>query len=175
MKRVHYFNGQLLTAADFQTEQDYHLAKERRINLRTGGPGVVSGLGVSIESDGGHVVVRPGVAIDRLGREIVLDTPQLFPLPDDATHACRRVFLQLSYTETLTDPAGQETPSTRIEEGFKLAYASPHQNDLEDGEQGITLAAFTKIHGRWALDRPSGSLWKIALLLLVIVAVFRRR
>jgi type II secretory pathway component PulF len=30
MKRVHYFNGQLLSTGDFQAEQDYHFAKQCR-------------------------------------------------------------------------------------------------------------------------------------------------
>jgi hypothetical protein len=70
-QRVHFFEGQLLTAKDFQDEQAYHLEKHRLHNRLFHASGVVSGLEVG-EAWGTMVLVRPGVAIDGLGREIIL-------------------------------------------------------------------------------------------------------
>jgi hypothetical protein len=174
MKRVHYFNGQLLSAADLQTEQDYHLSKQRRLNLRAPGPGVVSGLEVSIHPSCGEVHVRPGVAIDPRGNEIVVDTPQILSLPKDASEVC----LILTSTETLTDlvpttgDAQGETQPTRVEEGFKLEYARALRRREE--EQGIAIARLTKIRGHWTLNPRSGSLWKVGVVLLIVASLCRR-
>ena len=73
MKRIHYFAGQLLSAADFQAEQDYHLGKQRQLNLQGYGAGVVSGLRATVAPDGVHL--SPGMAIDQIGNEIVLADP----------------------------------------------------------------------------------------------------
>ena len=48
MKRVRYFPGQLLSAADFETEQSYLRAKRRLHNRWLHGWGVVGGLTVSV-------------------------------------------------------------------------------------------------------------------------------
>lgn len=168
MKRVHYFNGQLLGAADFQTEQDYLLDKQRRLNLRTHGPGIVSGLSVSVEPDGVHV--QPGVAIDPRGNEIVVDAPQVLPLPPGTP--C--VFLVLAYTETFTDDApmigeDQATSPTRVEDGFKLEYAPESSRGAEDR---IELACLTNVDGQWTLESPGlGSLWKIGVVLFAVAAL----
>jgi hypothetical protein len=70
IRRVHYFSGQLLTPEDLQAEQDYHREMRYRHN-RLLGYGVVDGLDVTV-GDGSTVVVSPGFAIDRRGRELVL-------------------------------------------------------------------------------------------------------
>ncbi|CAN5303761.1 hypothetical protein BH20ACT5_BH20ACT5_11530 [soil metagenome] len=70
VRRVHYFPGQVLTAEDLQAEQDYH-REMRYLHNRILGYGVVHGLEVSA-GDGSVLLVGPGVAIDRRGREIVL-------------------------------------------------------------------------------------------------------
>lgn len=70
VRRPHYFFGQLLTPEDFQLEQDYHRDMRRMVNRRLG-HGVVEGLDVSMDAKG-RVTVTPGIAIDRLGRELVV-------------------------------------------------------------------------------------------------------
>lgn len=78
-RRPNYFEGRLLTAQDFEAEQSYFLDGRRSDARRLHGSGVVCGLDVR-PSDGGGVVVEPGVAIDGLGREIVV--PDLREMPD---------------------------------------------------------------------------------------------
>jgi hypothetical protein len=74
-QRVHFFDGRLLTAKDFQDEQAYHLEKRRLHNRLFHPSGVVSGLEVG-EAGGTTVLVQPGVAIDGLGREIIVPEEQ---------------------------------------------------------------------------------------------------
>ena len=64
-KRPHYFDGQLLTAADFSQEQEYHLGQRRLHNRMLHGAGVVSGLRVSAgeTSSAPAIVVEAGFAL----------------------------------------------------------------------------------------------------------------
>jgi hypothetical protein len=79
-RRPKYFSGQLLTAEDFEAEQFYFLDRRRSDNRQLHGWGVVCGLGVTPSGKGG-VVVQPGLALDGLGREIVVPDPQEMPDP----------------------------------------------------------------------------------------------
>src|ERR1700737_4666535 len=77
--RVHYFDKQFLRVNEFTDEQLYQLAARRRHNITEHAWGIVSGLDLAQESDGG-LVVRPGVAIDGYGREVLLtDKKSLAP------------------------------------------------------------------------------------------------
>ncbi len=74
--RNRYYTGKLLSAGDFEAEQQYLRAKHRRHNRLLHGVGIVSGLDVSVETrPAGQepvVVVSPGVAISQEGDELVL-------------------------------------------------------------------------------------------------------
>ena len=71
VKRVHYFNHQLLREQDFNDEQAYHMEMRRRHNRLFHSWGVVDGL--EVRQHGQHeVMVEPGMALDREGREIIL-------------------------------------------------------------------------------------------------------
>jgi hypothetical protein len=71
VRRVHYFDGRLLTAADFEQDQQYH-RDMRHLQNRAVGFGIVEGLEVHATPSG--ITVNPGYAFDALGREIVLAT-----------------------------------------------------------------------------------------------------
>ena len=75
--RVNFFDGQMLTAADFAAEQEYHRGM-RYLHNRLHGHGTVSGLEVVVKR--GQVHVSPGMGIDVLGREIVVTAPMSLPL-----------------------------------------------------------------------------------------------
>ena len=79
--RVFYATGALLNAEDFQAEQDYHRGRLARALAYTNGSGTVAGLRVvhepevpatppDIEAKAERIRVKPGLAIDRLGRLI---------------------------------------------------------------------------------------------------------
>lgn len=69
-RRNRFFYGKRMDVEQFQMEQDYGKRKQWLLNRLTLGKGVLCGLAVS--ADGNRVCVDPGVAIDGLGREIVV-------------------------------------------------------------------------------------------------------
>lgn len=69
-RRNHYFYGKRMDVQHFQMEQDYGKLKQWLLNRLTLGKGVLCGLRVSLAD--GKVCVDPGVAIDGLGREIIV-------------------------------------------------------------------------------------------------------
>jgi len=71
-RRVNFFEGLLVSAADLADEQDYH-REMRYLHNRLHGYGTVSGLEVAVSR--GRVRVSPGLGIDVLGRELVLTAP----------------------------------------------------------------------------------------------------
>jgi hypothetical protein len=76
-----YHFGMLLGVADFRAEQGFHLGQHRRHQRSLHGVGVVAGYGVSFKSAEMEVRVAPGQAVDRLGRDVVLDRAQCVSLP----------------------------------------------------------------------------------------------
>lgn len=72
-ERNNYFYGKLMTERDFFAEQRYFNEKRRLINRMILGWGVVCGLDVvTVENDPTKVLVKPGLAIDCSGREILV-------------------------------------------------------------------------------------------------------
>lgn len=72
--RPRYFYGQLLDVRHFESEQAYFKRKQWMHNRLIDGFGVVCGLDVQVGADDHSVVVMPGLALDRQGREIVVPT-----------------------------------------------------------------------------------------------------
>lgn len=80
IKRPHYFTSQFLVEGDFNDEQAYHVNMRRRLNRVQHTYGVADGnLGVTFV-DATHVQVGAGTAIDKDGREIVLEEPVTYRL-----------------------------------------------------------------------------------------------
>lgn len=73
-ERNKYFYGKLLSVNDFKTEQRYMNDKRRLVNRFVNGCGVVCGMNV-IAIDDATISVERGIALDFVGREIVIDTP----------------------------------------------------------------------------------------------------
>lgn len=75
-ERVAYAEGALLTAEDFTAEQDYHRGRLGRTLAYLHGAGTIAGLDVVADADAGEAAeirVKPGIAVDRLGRIVELD------------------------------------------------------------------------------------------------------
>src|SRR4029453_1272983 len=70
--RPRYFYGQLLDVRHFESEQEYFKRKLWMLNRMVSGYGVVCGLDVQVGDDDHSVVVMPGLALDKFGREIVV-------------------------------------------------------------------------------------------------------
>lgn len=83
-QRNSYFYGMLLDVYHFERETNYHNAKRWLINRLVLGYGVVCGLDVLPGREGNQILITPGVAIDKWGREIIVPK-QIGPIaiPDE--------------------------------------------------------------------------------------------
>jgi len=70
--RNRYFFGKLLDVYHFELETNYFIRQRRRLNRLVSGFGVVCGLNVEVGREANQIVIAPGLAIDRWGREIVV-------------------------------------------------------------------------------------------------------
>jgi len=86
--RNNYFYGQLLGVENFELETGYGIGQRRLLNRLVLGYGVVCGLGVRVLSGGRRIVLSPGLALDRWGREIVVPREsEPIELPEDVIKA----------------------------------------------------------------------------------------
>lgn len=150
LTRPRYFTGRLLTAADFQAEQDYLREKLRRHTRCLFGFGVVTGLEVALASSSGAsqqpvVTVSPGCAIDRNGDVITICEPLLCTLHTRISSG----YVVARYFEQAVDPvpaADGSTECSRIEEGAAIEFEQTLPAD------GVALARLERKDGRWILD-----------------------
>jgi len=84
--RNRYFYGKLLDVRHLEMEQRYLNEKRWLLNRLGLGSGVLCGLDVT--ASGGRVRIAPGVAIDGLGREIVIPEPFVVKKPFAITDDC---------------------------------------------------------------------------------------
>jgi hypothetical protein len=115
--RNHYFFGKKLDVHHFELEQNYFNYKRWLLNRLVTGVGVVCGLNVKwADPHKRHaVIVKPGLAIDKWGREIVLvnDSKPVEVKPPEAG-MCREgeelfVYICLEYLECESDPVAALT------------------------------------------------------------------
>ncbi len=111
-KRNNYYFSKMMDVLQFETEQSYHNDKRHLLNRLSIGTGVLCGLQVQVKD--GTLCVDPGVALDALGREVIVPSrycidpwrlrdecgKPLLELPRDKA---QRVTLCLSYRECLAD------------------------------------------------------------------------
>lgn len=129
-ERNRYYAGKMLTSSDFLAEQTYFNNKRRFINNLMYGSGIVCGCGV-FSLDDLSILVESGVAIDELGREIVIESSVVKKLSAvegfDALKT-NEVSLCLQYVEEPVHSvyainqtsSDKEYEYNRISEGFKL-------------------------------------------------------
>ena len=119
-KRLNYFTGQLLDEDDFSEEQQYHVDALRAHNKNFHTWGIAQGLNVE-KSGKKNVTIGMGMAIDNMGRQIVVD--QLTEIDLSASTATT-LYLTISYSERETDfKEGEgEKGNTRILEEPCVEY-----------------------------------------------------
>jgi hypothetical protein len=115
-RRNRFFFGKLMDAYHFELETNYLNAKRWLLNRLVSGCGVVCGLDVQHHGEQ-EIVVTPGVAIDRWGREIIVQAktaPLAIPVDLVKAHAewhkkkkrqeecC--IHVVICYHECLVDP-----------------------------------------------------------------------
>lgn len=134
----------MLTSADFEAEQLYTNNKRRFINQVVGGSGIVCGLNV-ISLDDLSVMIESGVAIDDMGREIVVENSIVKKLSTiDGFEQLRtnQASLCIRYSEEENQPVysvnhqeGQrEYEHNRIQETYELFL-----QDTEDLDRPFTV------------------------------------
>ncbi len=72
-ERNRYYPGKMLTSADFQAEQNYHINKGRFLNNLMYGRGIICGMGV-FSLDDQSILIESGAAIDGSGRDVIIDS-----------------------------------------------------------------------------------------------------
>ncbi|WP_029322111.1 hypothetical protein [Butyrivibrio sp. AE3004] len=143
-ERNRYYPGKMLTTADFQAEQSYHINKMRFMNSLLYGAGIVCGCGVvNLDSDL-SILVESGVAIDGDGREIIIDSTLVKKLSaiegfDDLTSntACLCVRFKEKDIHSVYavshKESDQEYEYNRISEGYELFLVD--KNEYDDSEE----------------------------------------
>lgn len=116
VKRVSYFEGQLLDAGDLRGEADYPRDKCRPKFA----PGIVHGLDVGVDGDSGAITVSPGYAIDNRGHGIGLEKP--LTLTSSLAGACIHVVMR----------PGRHRPPVALKAmpGWFLTVEKPERDDL---------------------------------------------
>jgi hypothetical protein len=129
----------MLTTADFQAEQSYHINKLRFINSLMYGAGIVCGCSV-VNLDDLSILVESGVVMDGSGREIIIDTSLVKKLSaidgfDDLTSdtACLCVRFKEKDIHSVYavshKESDQEYEFNRISEGFEMFLVDKDEFD----------------------------------------------
>jgi len=145
-ERNRYFYGKLLSVRDFEVEQRYSREHRYLHNQSLHGKGVVCGLKVE-KSDEAKIVVKPGLALDCCGREIVVARDHQVDLKsadfqlalETALSNNRPVYLCLKYDECSREPAPVTANVSTCEE--VCDYSRIQENFVFDFLTGLPAPA----------------------------------
>lgn len=150
IERLRYFKGQLLTAQDFQSEQQYHRDRVTRL-LRRFPYGIIDGLNVVRKTrtdddpnsfDG--FLIEEGLAVDREGNQIVAGSEGIRVLLTDVPPAGDNTpYLSLSYLEEPAcagDFCNPSSQKNRMHEFAEISWES-----IPNGDSYITVAYINRV------------------------------
>jgi hypothetical protein len=141
IKRLHYYDQQFLVEADFTDEQRYHVEMRRRLNRLLHTAGIADALEVN-KTGNRAVTVHPGTAVDREGREMILEADRIIDLSNAVLFPPNTaVSITITYAEAESDPstATGAPGNTRVtEQPAVQAVTGPLPADGP-----VVLAAFT--------------------------------
>lgn len=133
--RPNYFSGEALLTNDFKAEQEFHLSLLRYNNASLRTHGIARGLEVYWEQDSNQVKIDQGMAIDRLGREIILTQERIIKL--DNIGGLDPWFLTINYHEVYADLT--EEPGSGIK-GYKRIVQEPQIDIVQiPKESGLNI------------------------------------
>jgi hypothetical protein len=128
--RIKYYKGQMLTARDFQDQQEYHRLKQKQL-LQRFPPGIIAGLKVTCakkgvaQNDFDGFLIEKGLAVDRDGNEIIVPN-EGFKVPVTDFKDAEAGYLSLVYSEDeelIGDSlCGTNQKNNRIRESFKVEW-----------------------------------------------------
>ena len=109
MRRIEPIDGMAVTAQVWQEAHEYHRRQRQMHDVLRHGPGILAGLRV-IASDppDSSIYVLPGVALDRLGRTIVVTEPVAFDL--GGAHGLVHLLLTYEESPPRTDATDGDSP-----------------------------------------------------------------
>ena len=125
-----FFDGKLMTARDMETEQRYHADRLETLTRHLGGSGIVTGLeitSISSVDDRLEVTLNGGIALDPMGRPIVVETATTKSVSEPDADECH-LFVRFDEVETDTvavpdaDSRHPEAEAGRVVETFELTY-----------------------------------------------------
>lgn len=143
-ERNRYYPGKMLTTADFQAEQSYHINKLRFINSLMYGAGIVCGCGV-VNLDDLSILIESGVVMDGSGREIIIDSSLVKKLSsiegfDELTSDTAALCVRFKEKDIHSvyavshKESDQEYEYNRISEGFEIFLV-----DKEEFDEGFEM------------------------------------
>lgn len=155
-ERNHYFFGKLMTVRDFESEQIYFSSKRRLGNRMLNGVGIVSGLDV-ILVDSRTFSLESGMAVDYLGREIIVSEPSVKRLSVikgfEENKDNGDMYLCLDYKENFKEStfsvaasgkdSGVSEEYNRISESYELFLTSKEPNEKHLGFNYLINKKFT--------------------------------
>lgn len=140
--RLKFYKGQVLTARDFNDQQEYHREKQRQL-LRRFPPGIIEGLGVECVKNGSDsedsdvFLISEGLAVDPDGNQIIV--PESGVKVDVSGFKPEAPYLSLKYVEkdVLVGDGlcGTNQKNNRIKEGFETSW-----DKAPNIESNITVA-----------------------------------
>jgi hypothetical protein len=164
IERLRYYDGEYLRSFDFETEQAYHVAMRRRLNRKLHLSGIVEGLILDKDSDSTpgaeFYSISAGMAIDQLGREMIVPSPYVFRREVDLARkdiTAGQAAVWLCYRETPSTPpsvgygiCNDPDQNTRWREEYDVvlvmipppATLSP-KDDPDSGRHGVRLGTVT--------------------------------
>lgn len=122
IKRLNYFTGQFLEAADFKDEQEYHIRMRQFANRALYGPGILTGFEVTkIAGNATQLTISWGIGVDAQGKQLIIPPGMsvVATLPDKKSVTA---YVTLKHAETAVDSdtfgegADIVTDKTRIHE-----------------------------------------------------------
>ena len=139
-ERNRYYPGKMLTSADFQAEQNYHINKGRFLNSLMYGQGIICGMGV-FSLDDQSILIESGAAIDGSGRDVIIDSSAVKKLSaiegfDSITGDVARLKVRFREQDVHSvysvnhKENDKEYEFNRISEGYELFLAD--KSELDD-------------------------------------------
>jgi hypothetical protein len=150
-ERNRYYPGKMLTSADFQAEQNYHINKGRFLNGLMYGQGIICGMGV-FSLDDQSILIESGAAIDGSGRDVIIDASAVKKLSaiegfDSLTGEVARLKVRFKEQDVHSvysvnhKEDDKEYEYNRISEGYELFLAD--KSEL-DGDLGFETEFLTR-------------------------------
>jgi hypothetical protein len=137
--RLRYYNGQFLDETDFNDEQNYHLDRRMFHNKHLHTAGIIKGFAIE-RKDSNQIIARAGLALDSLGRELILRDDVPLDYNGKAGSPCC-VWIEYSEKPTEYQNKPDAGTATRVEENVTLYVAPDFPTNTEKAY--VKLARFT--------------------------------